>query len=150
MLMLFEDTPYWKTLEPIIESGAMEAAIRGEYRYPYRINIYPGTSCMFRCLFCGRNYDAVVKGSKPNVFSQVIEQDDGRDRDRINISGGLEPLTSPYINDICRDLDNKGYRSRMITNGFLLNDKIINKRKNDFKDNPLRVDLSIILIPRGI
>lgn len=127
MLMLFEDTPYWKTLEPIIESGAMEAAIRGEYRYPYRINIYPGTSCMFRCLFCGRNYDAVVKGSKPNVFSQVIEQDDGRDRDRINISGGLEPLTSPYINDICRDLDNKGYRSRMITNGFLLNDKIINK-----------------------
>jgi dTDP-4-amino-4,6-dideoxy-D-glucose ammonia-lyase len=125
--MQFSDTPYWKTLQPIIASGAMETAIKGEYRYPYRINIYPGTSCMFRCLFCGRNYDAVVKGSRPNVFSQVIEQDDGEDPDRINISGGLEPLTSPYINDICRALHNKGYRSRMITNGFLLNNKIIEK-----------------------
>jgi dTDP-4-amino-4,6-dideoxy-D-glucose ammonia-lyase len=125
--MQFENSPYWKDLKPIIDSGAMQSAINGEYRYPYRINLYPGTSCMFSCLFCGRNYDAVVKGSRPNVFSQIIEQDDGKDAYRINISGGLEPLTSPYINDICKDLHNKGFRSRMITNGFLLNDKILNK-----------------------
>ena len=89
--------------------------------------MYPGTSCMFSCLFCGRNYDAVVKGKRPNVFSQIIQQDDGADPDRIHISGGLEPLTSPYINDICRDLHDKGYRSRMITNAFLLNDKTLGK-----------------------
>ena len=82
---------------------------------------------MFSCLFCGRNYDAVVKGKRPNVFSQIIQQDDGSDPDRINISGGLEPLTSPYINEICKDLNDRGYRSRMITNAFLLNDKTLSK-----------------------
>jgi len=134
------DTPYWQTLEPVIQSGAMESAIRGEYRYPYRINIYPGTSCMFSCLFCGRNYDAVVKGSQ-NIFSQIIQQDDGKDLDRINISGGLEPLTSPYINQITKDLHNKGYRSRMITNGFMLNDKILNKNPYINSLHHIRVSL---------
>jgi len=120
-----DQTPYWKTLLPIIESGAMQAAIDGEYKYPYRINLYPGTSCMFSCLFCGRNYDAVVKGKHPNIFKQIIEQDDGKDPYRINVSGGLEPLTSPYINEICKNLFEKGYKSRMITNGFLLNEKML-------------------------
>ena len=140
MHMQFENTPYWQTLQPIIESGAMEAAIKGEYRYPYRINIYPGTSCMFSCLFCGRNYDAVVKDSK-NVFSQVIEQDDGKDPFRINISGGLEPLTSPYINQICRDLHDKGFKSRMITNGFLLNDKMLSRNPYINSLDHIRVSL---------
>ena len=125
--MQFENSPYWKDLKPIVDSGAMQSAIDGTYRYPYRINMYPGTSCMFSCLFCGRNYDAVVKGKRPNVFSQIIQQDDGSDPDRINISGGLEPLTSPYINEICKDLNDRGYRSRMITNAFLLNDKTLSK-----------------------
>ena len=50
----------------------MKAAIDGVYRYPYRINLYPGTSCMFSCLFCGRNYDAVVKGKHPNIFKKFF------------------------------------------------------------------------------
>ena len=60
----FEHSPYWKTLLPIIKSGAIKAVIDGVYQYPYRINMYPGISCMFKCLYCGRNYDAVVKNSK--------------------------------------------------------------------------------------
>ena len=139
--MYLENTPYWKTIQPIIESGAMQSAIDGTYRYPYRINIYPGTSCMFSCLFCGRNYDAVVKGHRPNVFSQLINQDDGKDPERINISGGLEPLTSPYINDICKDLYNKGFRSRMITNGFLLNSKVLTKNPYINSLDHIRVSL---------
>ena len=139
--MLFEHTPYWKTLKPIIDSGAMEAAINGEYRYPYRINIYPGTSCMFSCLFCGRNYDAVVRGPRPNVFSQIIDQDDGKDPHRINISGGLEPLTSPFINDICKDLHDKGYEARMVTNGFMLNKKMLEKNPYINSLDHLRVSL---------
>ena len=59
-----DQSPYWKTLSPIIKSGAIEAIIAGVYKYPYRINIYPGTSCMFKCLFCGRNYNATVKNNK--------------------------------------------------------------------------------------
>lgn len=141
MHMQFQGTPYWRTLQPIIESGAMQSAMDGEYRYPYRINIYPGTSCMFSCLFCGRNYDAVVKGSRPNVFSQIIEQDDGKDPYRIHISGGLEPLTSPFINTICKDLHDKGYKARMITNGFMLNDKILAKNPYINSLDHIRVSL---------
>ena len=124
MLMRFQDTPYWQTLEPIIASGAMQAAIDGSYRYPYRINLYPGTSCMFKCSFCNRNYDHVVKDTH-NVFSQLIDQDDGSDKHRFGVTGGLEPLTSPFIGKICEDLHRGGYVSRLVTNGFLLNNKML-------------------------
>lgn len=124
--MQFENTPYWKTLQPIIDSGAMQAAIDGVYRYPHRINLYPGTSCMFSCHFCNRNYDHVVKDSD-NVFSQIIEQDDGTDKHRFGVTGGLEPLTSPYIGKICKDLHDGGYVSRLVTNAFLLNDKMLDR-----------------------
>lgn len=129
MRMLFEDTPYWKTLQPIIASGAMKSAIEGKYKYPHRINLYPGVSCMFSCHFCNRNYNYVVNNSN-NVFSQLIEQDDGSDKHRFGVTGGLEPLTSPYIGKICRDLHDGGYVSRMVTNAFLLNDKML--RKNPY------------------
>ena len=138
--MYLEHTPYWKTLLPIIESGAIKASIDGVYKYPYRINLYPGTSCMFKCVFCGRNYSAVVKNSK-NIFKQIIDQDNGEDPNRINISGGLEPLTSPYINDICKELYNKKYTPRMITNGFLLNDKILSKNPYINSLDHLRISL---------
>ena len=36
---MLQNTPYWRTLQPVIESGAMQSAINGEYRYPYRINL---------------------------------------------------------------------------------------------------------------
>lgn len=124
--MHFENTPYWQTLQPIIESGAMQAAIDGVYKYPHRINLYPGTSCMFECGFCNRNYNYVVRDTD-NIFSQLIEQDDGSDKHRFGVTGGLEPLTSPYIGKICRDLHDGGYVSRMVTNGFLLNDKLLTK-----------------------
>ena len=139
-MLPFEQTPYWKTLQPVIDSGAMYYAMHGFYRYPYRINIYPGTSCMFSCLFCGRNYDAIVKNSK-NVFSQIIEQDDGKDPNRIHISGGLEPLTSPYINQITKDLFDGGYKARMITNGFLLNEKVLGKNPYINSLDHIRVSL---------
>ena len=140
MIMQYKYTPYWRTLQPIIDSGAMQAAINGTYRYPHRINLYPGTSCMFKCVFCGRNYDAKTKDTQ-NVFAQVIDQDDGKDPDRINISGGLEPLTSPYINDICKRLYDKGARPRMITNGFLLNDKTLSKNPYINSLHHIRVSL---------
>ena len=140
MFVNFKDTPYWKTLAPIIDSGAMQAAIDGVYRYPYRINLYPGTSCMFKCVFCGRNHNATADRSD-NIFSKIIQDDDGKDKDRINITGGLEPLTSPHINTICKDLYDKGYRARMITNGFLLNDKTLTKNPYVDSLHHLRISL---------
>jgi dTDP-4-amino-4,6-dideoxy-D-glucose ammonia-lyase len=140
MFVNFKDSPYWKTLDPIISSGAMQAAIDGVYRYPYRINLYPGTSCMFKCVFCGRNYNATADRSD-NIFSKIIQDDDGKDKDRINITGGLEPLTSPHINTICKDLHDKGYRSRMITNGFLLNEKTLTKNPYINSLHHLRISL---------
>jgi len=71
----------------------------------------------------------VVKDSD-NIFSQLIEQDDRTDKHRFGVTGGLEPLTSPYIGKICKDLHDGGYVSRMVTNGFLLNDKML--RRNPY------------------
>jgi dTDP-4-amino-4,6-dideoxy-D-glucose ammonia-lyase len=138
--MRFEDTPYWQTLKPIIASGAMQAAMDRIYRYPYRINLYPGTSCMFRCNFCNRNYEYVVKNSD-NVFSQLISQDDGSDKHRFGVTGGLEPLTSPYIGKICKDLHDGGYISRLVTNGFLLNNKMLSKNPYINSLDNIRVSL---------
>jgi TDP-4-amino-4,6-dideoxy-D-glucose deaminase len=140
MLMQFENTPYWSTLRPIIDSGAMQAAIDGVYKYPYRINLYTGISCMFSCHFCNRNYDYAVKDSD-NVFSRLIEQDDGSDKHRFGVTGGLEPLTSPYIGKICKDLHDGGYVSRMVTNGFLLNDKMLGKNPYINSLDNIRVSL---------
>ena len=50
---------YWQnTIIRLIQSGAIEAAIKNNYRHPFRVGIYPGVACMFYCTFCGRNYSA--------------------------------------------------------------------------------------------
>ena len=50
---------YWKnTIIPINESGSIMNTLEKKPVHPYRIGIYPGLSCMFECVFCGRNYSA--------------------------------------------------------------------------------------------
>lgn len=131
MLQKGRDDKYLETINPLIESGHMQATVDGVYKYPHRINLFVGISCMFRCFFCGRNYDAHYKKS-PQVyetFKQVIDQDDGTDPYRLNISGGQEPLTNPYINQICKDLYDGGYKSRLLTNFFMANPKWLSKNE---------------------
>ena len=52
-------------LETINSFGShMDSAVKGEYRYPHTIVLLPGISCMYKCTFCGRNYDAAFKNDE--------------------------------------------------------------------------------------
>ena len=112
------DKVYYKTLQPLIDSGHIQAAINGTYKFPSGVNLFPGTSCMFKCSFCGRNYEA--KDPNYNYFYDTLLDQDPKDNPyRYNISGGLEPLTYNEIDRLCKDLHVRGFKSRLITNGFL-------------------------------
>lgn len=125
------DDKYLNTITPLIESGHLQASVDGVYKYPYRINLFVGVSCMFKCFFCGRNYDAHYNKSLRvyETYKQVIDQDDGTDPYRLNISGGQEPLTNPYINEIFKDLHDGGYKARMLTNFFMANPQWLSKNE---------------------
>ena len=119
----------------------MDAAIKGEYHYPHTIVFVPGLSCMYKCTFCGRNYDAKFEKEEKyyEVYRDVIYQNKGRGQ--INIGGGLEPMTSPYLNQICKDLYDVGMKSRMITNGFMLTQNYIKKNPYVANLDTLRISL---------
>ena len=123
------DDIYVNSIRGAIDNGHMTASIKDEYKYPWRITLYPGLSCMFKCSFCGRNYDAVEKNADKSfdMFERIIEDDSSNDKNIFNISGGLEPLTSPFINNLFKKLYDYNYSSRMLTNGFMLSKKNIKK-----------------------
>lgn len=131
MFIQGRDDKYLETINPLIESGHMQAAIDGVYKYPHRINLFVGVSCMFKCFFCGRNYNAHYKKSQQvyETYKQIIDQDNGDDPYRLNISGGQEPLTNPYINQICKDLHDNGYRARLLTNFYMASPKWLSKNE---------------------
>ena len=47
---------YWNTILPF--SHRVNDVIQNNYKFPLRIAIFPGVSCMFFCGFCGRNQKA--------------------------------------------------------------------------------------------
>ena len=119
---------YWEnTVASLMESGKLVDAIKNKVSYPNRIGLFPGIRCQFFCTFCGRNYaakytDEVAKKSF-EIFKKVIDEDPKDDynwEDRFRISGGLEPLTNPYIGEIVSYGASKGFLMQMYTNGFAL------------------------------
>tara|TARA_Y100001963_G_scaffold57311_2_gene80155 strand:- start:11423 stop:12469 length:1047 start_codon:yes stop_codon:yes gene_type:complete len=134
------DKAYYKTLQPLIDSGHMQAAIDGTYKFPGRVNLFPGVSCMFECSFCGRNYQA--RNPNYNYFYDTLLDQDPKDNPyRYNISGGLEPLTYTEIDRLCKDLYDKGFKSRLVTNGFLLTPINIKRKPNLLTLDHIRVSL---------
>lgn len=140
---------YWNnTLLPLLHSGHLEAAIKNEYIYPNRIGLYPGLTCQFFCSFCGRNYDASYKNSAAeksfDVFKKVIDEDP-RDRpnwqDRFRISGGLEPLTNPYIGNIISYGKSNQFNMQMYTNGYALTQNFLDKQTGLFDLEVMRISL---------
>ena len=124
---------YWtNTISPLLNNGSLESAVEGKYSYPNRIGLYPGMTCQFFCSFCGRNYDARYdsKDIKKSfaIFKKIIDQDPKTDiawRDRFRISGGLEPLTNPYIGEIISYGNSKGFKMQMYTNAYALTSKFL-------------------------
>jgi len=140
---------YWEnTVASLMESGKLVDAIKNKPSYPNRIGLFPGIRCQFFCTFCGRNYaakytDEVAKKSF-EVFKKVIDEDPKNDfnwEDRFRISGGLEPLTNPYIGEIVSYGASKGFLMQMYTNGFALTPNFLKKQQGLFDLERLRISL---------
>ena len=67
---------YWNTILPF--SYRVKDVIENNYKFPLRIAIFPGVSCMFFCGFCGRNqnakYDSSVIDEGINKISNMISE----------------------------------------------------------------------------
>jgi len=128
-------TKYWtNTIAPLLASGTLQAAIDRSWMYPNRVGLYTGLSCMFYCGFCGRNpvakYDKDYAQIGRDYFFQIIDQDPKTDanwQDRFRISGGLEPLTNPYLGEIISYGKSHGYRMQLYTNGNMMTETYLNK-----------------------
>jgi dTDP-4-amino-4,6-dideoxy-D-glucose ammonia-lyase len=140
---------YWEnTVTSLMESGKLVDAIKNNVSYPNRIGLFPGIRCQFYCTFCGRDYaekysDEVAKKSF-EVFKKVIDEDPKDDfnwEDRFRISGGLEPLTNPYIGQIVSYGASKGFLMQMYTNGFALSPAFLKKQPGIFDLERLRISL---------
>ena len=142
-------TKYWdNTISPLIKSGHLEASIKNQYVYPNRVGLYPGLNCQFFCNFCGRNYNAKYDNSyaqkSVDVFKKVMDEDP-RDRDnwqdRFRISGGLEPLTNPFIGDIIAYGTSNEFNMQLYTNGYALNQTLLDRQPGVLDLEMLRVSL---------
>ena len=140
---------YWEnTIASLMESGKLVDAIKNNPSYPNRIGLFPGIKCQFFCTFCGRNYaakydDEIAKKSF-EIFKKVIDEDPKNDynwQDRFRISGGLEPLTNPYIGEIVSYGASKGFLMQMYTNGFALTPAFLKKQPGLFNLERLRISL---------
>jgi dTDP-4-amino-4,6-dideoxy-D-glucose ammonia-lyase len=139
---------YWNnTIYPLLANGSLEHTINGTYQYPNRIGLYPGLNCQYFCTFCGRNYNAkyekniAEKGFE--VFKKIIDQDPrtGAWEDRFRISGGLEPLTNPYIGDIIAYGTSRGFKMQMYTNGYALSSNFLEKQQGILDLEVLRISM---------
>jgi len=140
---------YWtNTILPLLHSGHLEAAIENRYMYPNRIGLYPGLTCQFFCSFCGRNYNADYNKSAAeksmDVFKKVIDLDP-RDQpnwqDRFRISGGLEPLTNPYIGKIIAYGKDNQFNMQMYSNGYAMSPRFVDQQPGLFDLEVLRISL---------
>ena len=133
---------YWQSISPFC--AQLGSALQNEFKYPMRIALYPGVSCMYYCGFCGRNQaekypsNSIENGNK--IFNKVLSELDPKNS-AISISGGLEPLTNPGIGDIIEFASNHGLRVPLITNGHSLTENFVKKNPKIMKLDSLRVSL---------
>ena len=133
---------YWQSISPFC--AQLGSALQNEFKYPMRIALYPGVSCMYYCGFCGRNQaekypsNAIENGNK--MFSKVLSELDPKNT-AISISGGLEPLTNPGIGDIIEFAYNHGLRVPLITNGHSLTENFVKKNPKIMKLDSIRISL---------
>lgn len=137
---------YWlNTIIPLTQAGIIDATVRNEYHYPFRIGIYMGVSCMFFCSFCGRNYNAKydysIVSSANELIKKLFKDAPKDDPYKFYISGGLEPLTNPGIGEVVRYGREQGFKLSLYTNGFLLTPDLLNKQLGLWDLSTLRISL---------
>src|SRR5256885_6033334 len=94
-------------------------------KHPILVHIIPNRRCNLACTYCNEFDDF----SKPVPLDEVKKRLDilaGMGTSIITISGG-EPLMHPELDEIVRHIRRRGMIAGMITNGFLLDRKTIDK-----------------------
>ena len=94
-------------------------------KHPILVHIIPNRRCNLACTYCNEFDDF----SKPVPLDEMKSRLDilaGMGTSVITISGG-EPLMHPEIDQIIRHIRSHGMIAGMITNGFLLDRKMIEK-----------------------
>jgi len=137
---------YWKnTIIPISNSGSIKNTLEKKFNYPFRVGLYPGLSCMFECVFCGRNYKAKYERTALDIgiekYLKLINDAPRDDKYRFYISGGLEPLTNPKLGELILELKKNGFQVPMYTNAFMLSEKYLNKETGLGQLNSIRVSI---------
>lgn len=132
---------YWNTILPF--ASISEDVIQNKYRYPLRIALFPGVSCMFYCGFCGRNQNAKYHNSIVDEGVEKIEEllRTTKLSSKISISGGLEPLTNPKIGAIINTASKVGFKTPLITNGYSLTERFLERTPEIWKLDSLRISL---------
>lgn len=132
---------YWNTILPF--SYRVNDVINNNYKFPLRIAIFPGVSCMFYCGFCGRNqnakYETSVIDDGINRINNMLS--DAGANTKISISGGLEPLTNPKLGKIIQKGSDLGFKMPLITNGYSLTEGYIKKNPEIWLLDSLRISL---------
>src|ERR1700739_174464 len=94
-------------------------------KHPILVHVIPNRRCNLACTYCNEFDDF----SKPVPIEEVKSRLDilaGMGTSIITISGG-EPLMHPDIDEVIRHIRRRGMIAGMITNGFLLDKKTIDK-----------------------
>ena len=132
---------YWNTILPF--SNRVKDVIENKYKFPLRIAIFPGVSCMFYCGFCGRNqnakYDSSIIDEGIDKINNLISASEKHTK--ISISGGLEPLTNPKLGKIIKKGFDLGYKLPLITNGYSLTENYLKRNPEIWLLDSLRVSL---------
>jgi dTDP-4-amino-4,6-dideoxy-D-glucose ammonia-lyase len=137
---------YWQnTILPMVGTGLVRAVRQKAHRYPLRVGVYPGVSCMFFCTFCGRQHDAkypshaVPDGNA--LFSAMLRDAPGGEPHRFYVSGGLEPLTNPGLGDLVAAGAEQGAKLSLYTNGFMLTPQLLQKQDGLWRLHTLRISM---------
>jgi len=132
---------YWNSILPFAKHT--DKVLNYEYSFPLRIAFFPGISCMFYCGFCGRNQNAKypIFNAKEGIEKLKSVIDEIHQNTAISISGGLEPLTNPFLGDLISHARSKNLKVPLITNAYSMTDAYINKNLGLWDSDSVRVSL---------
>ncbi|MDI6826337.1 MAG: radical SAM protein [Candidatus Aenigmarchaeota archaeon] len=102
---------------------------KGEKVGPFKLQLNPTNRCNLKCKFCWlRDFDSGnlnLDEISEKKYREIIEEAYDLDVKEIEITGGGEPTMRRDILTIMESIKNHEMRGRLITNGTLLNEKII-------------------------
>ena len=104
---------------------------KGKRTGPFKLQLNPTNKCNLKCRFCWlRDFDSGTLNFDEishKKYMKIIEEADDLGVREIEITGGGEPMMRKDMIKIIESIKKHGMKGRLITNGTLLNETIIEK-----------------------